>query len=112
MKMVIIVRKNIKMSEGKIISQACHGCLNACIIAGAPRLKAWDEMGAPKVILRSDSSAEMQAMERAGIEMGLPTSLVRDAGRTQVESDTITALVIGPGIESEVDSITRHLKLY
>ena len=111
MKQVIIVRKNIKMTTGKAISQACHGCLGACIVAGGPRLKAWDEQGTPKIVLRCDSSAEMVAMERAATEMGLPTSLVRDAGRTQVEADTITVLVIGPGIESEIDSITRHLKL-
>lgn len=39
------------------------------------------------------------------------TCLIRDAGRTQIEPNTKTVLAIGPAASSELDPITRHLKL-
>ncbi|OTF74079.1 peptidyl-tRNA hydrolase 2, mitochondrial-like protein [Euroglyphus maynei] len=43
---------------------------------------------------------------------GLISVLIRDAGRTQVESGTKTAIAIGPAKGSLIDQVTGHLKLY
>lgn len=112
MKQVIVVRRNIKMSQGKIVTQACHACLQATCTASPTRLQAWDALGTPKIVLRCDSSAEMAALAAGATELGVPNALVRDAGRTEVDPNTITALAIGPGTDKEINGLTRHLKLF
>ena len=42
----------------------------------------------------------------------LITSLIFDAGRTQIAAGSMTVLAVGPGPASVIDSVTGHLKLY
>ena len=42
---------------------------------------------------------------------GLPCSIIRDAGHTQLEPGTLTAVAIGPERDEKIDKITGHLKL-
>jgi PTH2 family peptidyl-tRNA hydrolase len=41
----------------------------------------------------------------------LPYYLVRDAGRTQIPSGSITVCAIGPARVKDIDDITGHLNL-
>ncbi|MEM4363833.1 MAG: peptidyl-tRNA hydrolase, partial [Candidatus Diapherotrites archaeon] len=41
----------------------------------------------------------------------LPCALVKDAGKTQVSSGSITCVGIGPAPDFEIDKFTRGLKL-
>ena len=41
----------------------------------------------------------------------LVNALIKDAGKTQVESGTITCLAIGPDEEKKIDKITGNLKI-
>ena len=58
-----------------------------------------------------NSEQEIDEIERKAAEAGLPTFLVQDAGRTEVEPGSKTVLCIGPALVSKVDPITRHLPL-
>ena len=42
----------------------------------------------------------------------LITSLIQDAGRTQIAPNSKTVLGVGPGPAHLVDEVTGHLKLY
>ena len=56
--------------------------------------------------------AEMVELERVARQKGLVTTIIHDAGHTQVDPGTATVLGIGPGPASVIDSVTGHLRLY
>jgi len=111
-KLMLIVRRDLKMSPGKIAAQCGHasvgafrGCTDRALLA------AWDRNGQPKIALRCSSLKELLAIERAARQLRIPTFAVRDAGRTQVVAGTITVLAVGPAESAKLQRITGHLKL-
>ena len=44
--------------------------------------------------------------------LGLPNAVIRDAGHTQLDSGTVTAVAVGPAEDDEVDRVTGDLSLY
>uniref|UniRef100_A0A2R5L7F2 peptidyl-tRNA hydrolase n=1 Tax=Ornithodoros turicata TaxID=34597 RepID=A0A2R5L7F2_9ACAR len=114
-KLVLVVRNNVKMEKGKVAAQCSHASVVAYkqLLKRSPDiLKIWEMHGQRKVVLKVSSEEEMMALADKAISVGLTTSLIRDAGRTQIAPGTKTVLGIGPGPEDLIDSITKHLKLY
>ncbi|MCL4125612.1 UNVERIFIED_CONTAM: hypothetical protein GTU68_002155 [Idotea baltica] len=68
--------------------------------------------GQPKVVVKADNEEMLLDLASTARENGLITSLIQDAGRTQVEPGSRTVLGIGPGPICLIDKITGHLKLY
>jgi PTH2 family peptidyl-tRNA hydrolase len=44
--------------------------------------------------------------------LGIPNAVVRDAGHTQLDPGTVTAVAVGPAEDDEVDRVTGDLSLY
>lgn len=109
-KQVIIVRKDVKMEKGKLAAQVAHASLEAYKRSDESAREEWEAEGSKKVVLKVDGLKEIiEIYDR--VRKRLPCSLIRDAGKTQIKSGTVTALGIGPCREEEVDEITRGLKL-
>jgi peptidyl-tRNA hydrolase len=64
--------------------------------ARVPDDQAWLRDGQPKVVLRADSEAELQATAARATAADLPVHVIRDAGRTQVAERTATCSPSGP----------------
>jgi PTH2 family peptidyl-tRNA hydrolase len=109
-KQAILVRDDLDMSTGKMIAQACHASLKAYKKADSELRSEWESQGEKKVILGVDEEV-MQQKKRELEVSGLSFSAVKDAGRTELEPGTETALGVGPAEESEIDSVTGELKL-
>ncbi|HID47493.1 MAG TPA: peptidyl-tRNA hydrolase [Methanothermococcus okinawensis] len=113
-KQVIVVRTDLNMGKGKIATQACHASIDAFIKAQreCPEVvEKWLSEGQKKVVVKVKSQEElMEVFKKATLE-GLPCSLIRDAGRTQLTPGTCTAVAIGPEREERIDRITGKLKL-
>ena len=112
--MSLIVRSDLKMSPGKIGAQCAHAaviCHTKAEKAKPEHLKAWLNLGQPKVVLRVGSQAEIEYLSKLASEKKVVNGLVRDAGRTEVLAGTITVLGIGPDTKSAVDELTGKLKL-
>mgnify|MGYP000235729913 CR=1 FL=1 len=110
--MVIVVNK-IDMSCGKMAVQVAHAAVDCSLRAWRKRrrmAKQWLKEGQKKVVLEADEE-EILMLEKKAKEMGILTSLIRDAGLTELEPGTLTALAIGPDEEEKIDKITGHLPL-
>lgn len=69
-------------------------------------------IGGTKITVRIDSEEELLELDKVAKSMDVLSSIVRDAGQTQVAPGTRTVLAIGPAPKSVLDKITGHLKLY
>lgn len=112
MKQAIVARRDLGMGDGKLAAQVAHAALMAFEQTDADAQSQWKRGGQKKVVLRvEDEQSLYELQERAKMD-GLPTGLVRDAGHTQLDPDTPTALAIGPAADSRIDAITGDLSLY
>lgn len=115
-KMVIVVRRDVDMSTGKLASQVSHAAVS-CYSASVKYNKAvtdlWETTGQPKVVVKCDKPGESEIFELAAKanKLNLITAVIKDAGKTEVEPETVTALGIGPGMADLVDKVSGHLRL-
>ncbi|MBI2547648.1 MAG: peptidyl-tRNA hydrolase [Candidatus Aenigmarchaeota archaeon] len=110
-KQVIVLRKDIGMSNGKLISQALHAAIGALKKSDAGIVEKWENEGSKKVVLKINGVKELKDLESKIRKSGMPYVLVKDAGLTQLKTGTPTALGIGPVEETKVNKITGKLKL-
>ncbi|XP_004291174.1 PREDICTED: peptidyl-tRNA hydrolase 2, mitochondrial isoform X2 [Fragaria vesca subsp. vesca] len=109
LKMVLVVRRDLKMTTGKIASQCAHaatGMYAELMQSHRSLLRQWEQNGQPKIVVTCKSQQEMNKLKEAADGIGLPTFVVADAGRTQVASGSKTVLAVGPGPKELVDSVT------
>lgn len=117
-KMVLVVRKDLKMGTGKIAAQCCHAAV-AVIEEVAQEengkwrlwLDSWKNSGSAKVALHCESETRLLELRSLAMEADLPHYVVKDAGRTQIAAGSRTVLAIGPAPAEKIDEITGCLKL-
>ncbi|KAH8848587.1 Peptidyl-tRNA hydrolase 2 isoform 1 [Schistosoma japonicum] len=115
MKLVLIVRTDLKMGCGKIAAQCSHAtlsCYEKLIDTNPDILETWEHQGQPKIVLRVGSYDEMLKLSDKAKSLGLVNSIIHDAGHTQVAEGTATVLGIGPGLASEIDRVSGDLRLF
>lgn len=123
-KQVIVVRKDLKMPQGKLCAQVAHASLAAILNQGYthPGTKGlhvnlneasykWISEQFTKVVVYVKSEEELLQIHRRAEGMGLACSLIKDAGYTVFNGPTYTTCAVGPGFTGEVDSITGGLPL-
>lgn len=130
-KQVIVVRRDLKMPEGKLASQVAHASLGALLsqfdktnrlggtiyskMAGnGTAIYRWLEDKFTKVVLGCDNLEEIQEIYQKTLSYpNIPCALIEDSGDTIFNGiPTITTLGIGPDWSEHIDLITGHLKLY
>ncbi|XP_075051399.1 peptidyl-tRNA hydrolase 2, mitochondrial [Mixophyes fleayi] len=115
LKMVIVVRNDLKMGKGKVAAQCSHAAVSSYkqILKRNPELlKQWEYSGQPKVVLKAPDEEALVDLLTQAKQLGLTISLIQDAGRTQIAPGSRTVLGVGPGPSDLIDKVTGHLKLY
>eukprot|EP00192_Tetraselmis_astigmatica_P014761 CAMPEP_0117677374 /NCGR_PEP_ID=MMETSP0804-20121206/16711_1 /TAXON_ID=1074897 /ORGANISM="Tetraselmis astigmatica, Strain CCMP880" /LENGTH=174 /DNA_ID=CAMNT_0005486653 /DNA_START=108 /DNA_END=632 /DNA_ORIENTATION=- len=115
-KLVLVVRQDLKMGKGKIAAQCCHAAVGAvqqeqCTVEGLKALRRWEDCGETKVAVKAETEATLLDVEQRCHATGVPCFMIIDAGRTQIAPNTRTVLAVGPAASSAVDAITGELKL-
>ncbi|MFT4304360.1 MAG: peptidyl-tRNA hydrolase Pth2 [Candidatus Woesearchaeota archaeon] len=110
MKQVILVRTDLNLPKGKLAAQVAHASVSCFNKTGFFKKKIWLSSGMKKVVLKVDNLDKLRIYEKRAKKNKLTTSLIADAGKTVVESGTITCLGIGPDDESKIDAVTGDLK--
>lgn len=123
-KQVLIIRKDLNMRKGKIAAQAAHAS-NVFLINKIKQLRErpgeahftreeldWIDNKFTKICVSVDSEQEMLEIYELAKKSDLHVSKIVDSGSTEFNNvPTLTALAIGPDIDSLIDNITGHLKL-
>lgn len=114
-KMVLIIRTDLKMTKGKVAAQCAHAAL-ACfksVSRSNPEILArWERMGQAKITLKADSEEELLTLYASAMSLDVTAKYIRDAGRTQIASGSMTVLGLGPAPVSVINKVSGHLKLY
>jgi len=106
LKQLLVIRKDLNMSIGKLIAQAVHASQRS---GEVPDYTA-TRMPACIVVYVKTEKALLKLQAKCD-DIGIPNGLQRDGGRTELPVDTITALSIGPAVEEEVDKIGSRLQV-
>lgn len=109
LKQVIVVRKDLKLSKGKLAAQVAHASLSAAEKSKWKR--EWMEGLQKKSVLKCKDLDELLEIYEDAKKVGLSAEIIRDAGRTEIPAGTVTCVGIGPAPEDEMDKVTGRLKL-
>jgi len=110
-KQCLIIRSDVKMSCGKKCAQLAHAAVGAYEHSDKITRKRWYNEGMKKVVLKVPSLRAMYEIKTNAEMAGIATSLITDAGRTEIEPGTVTALGLGPALSEDLDRITGDLQL-
>ena len=118
LKMVFLVREDLKLGAGKIAAQVAHAAVSLyddISLEGTgyyqQALEHWNEYGAKKIVLKAKNLDELKMIKKKCKQLKIPSVLISDAGHTQVDPGTKTVLGIGPEESEKLDKITGEFKL-
>ncbi|MFB6209208.1 MAG: aminoacyl-tRNA hydrolase [Candidatus Nanohaloarchaea archaeon] len=109
-KQVIVVNSRLNMSRGKTAAQVAHASLKAVEKVSEDVKSEWEVKGSPKVVL-SSGGRDMEDLYAEAERNNLSAHKVRDAGRTEIDEGSKTAVAIGPAKSGKIDQITGELQL-
>lgn len=127
-KQVIVIRKDLKMRKGKIVSQGAHAAMKVFFDKGSiitndagtrvlcipltEDMEEWVDNIFTKIVCSVDSLEKLIELFDLARTLKIPCSLIQDAGLTEFGGvPTYTAIAIGPAKNEDVDRVTKGLPL-
>ncbi|MHB1154595.1 MAG: aminoacyl-tRNA hydrolase [Eubacteriales bacterium] len=128
-KQVIVIRKDLNMRTGKMVTQGAYASLmyilsmmsvtesdNSRILSFEvekdSHLDNWINEGFKKICVSVNSESELFNIYDNAMELNIPCVLIRNAGLTKYNDDTIyTCCAVGPDDEKNIDKVTGKLLL-
>ncbi len=113
----IIVNDTLKMSKGKIASQSAHGILSMhrFLLGNNINHTKWLSNGEKIVVIKSSQDVMENLLseydEKIPISNALNLFPIFDAGRTEVESGSLTVIVSTPISDDKKPDWLKELKL-
>ncbi len=123
-KQVIVMRKDLNMSKGKMVTQGAHASIAFLTNKMKDNLsnpealwwvnlsqaeKEWVYGTFFKVCVGVDSEKELLDIGYNAVMLGLSVKYIEET--TGFDEPTFTCLAIGPYYSSKIDPVTKHLKL-
>lgn len=112
-KQIIVIRKDLKMSAGKLAAQVAHASVKAYSHAQhSEACNKWESGSFKKVIVYVKSEDKLKSIYKKAQELHLPCSIIFDEGRTEFGEETLTCVGIGPSFPDAIDKVTKKLRLF
>ena len=123
-KQVIVMRKDLNMSKGKMVTQGCHASIAFLTNKMKDNLsnpealwwvnlsqaeKEWVYGTFFKVCVGVNDEKELLDIGYNAVMLGLSVKYIEET--TGFDKPTVTCLAIGPDYSSKIDPVTKHLKL-
>ena len=113
-KMIIAVRKDVDLGKGKMAAQVAHAAVTCALKSekeDKKTFKEWVRTGQKKIVVKIENLETLYRLKDMAERAGVVTSLITDAGLTQIAPGTVTCLGLGPAEEDLIDPITSNFKL-
>ena len=96
-------------------AQVAHAAVTLALHAMKKERKIfrnWVDQGQRKVVVKADNLQVLYSLKEQFESEGISTSVITDAGLTQVPPGTVTCLGAGPYFSDKIDRVTGNLPLY
>lgn len=124
-KQIIVIRKDLNMRKGKMVSQGSHSVLKLFLdlckktdntyTFKYDNDSAWDlwiNGNFTKIVVSCKDEEELDKLYQQAKDKNLPCTMIIDAGLTEFKGvPTKTCIAIGPAYSTEIDEITKNLEL-
>ncbi len=110
-KQIIVVRKDLKMSKGKMAAQVAHAAIETFRSSTPSKRLRWLRGGQKKVVVYARNLEEFKSILSKCKKMKINHAVIYDAGLTEVPPHTPTCIGIGPDEEERINKITGNLPL-
>ena len=118
-KQVIVMRKDLNLSKGQMVTQGAHASIAFLtnlvraypddIIPFYKCEEQWINGTFYKVCLAVNSEKELLDIGHQAVNLGLKVHYIQE--NDLFDEPTFTCLAIGPNYSSIIDPVTKHLKL-
>jgi PTH2 family peptidyl-tRNA hydrolase len=113
-KMVIVTRKDLKLSAGKLAAQVAHAAV-ACALStkkNNPKwFNKWQSEGGKKAVIKVDCVNDFYPLKQKAEKLKIGAHIIEDAGHTEIPAGTKTVLGIGPAPSNIINQVTGDLPL-
>lgn len=113
-KMVIVTRKDLDLSPGKLAAQVAHAAV-ACALStkknNSKWFNKWQKEGGKKAVVKVESEKDFYILKEKAENLKIAANIIEDAGHTEIPVGTKTVLGIGPAPSNIIDQVTGDLPL-
>ena len=113
-KMVIVARKDLDLSPGKLAAQVAHAAV-ACALSTKKNntkwFNKWQTEGAKKVVVKVESKEDFYSIKQKAEQLKIAAYIIEDAGHTEIPSGIKTVLGLGPAPTNIIDQVTGNLPI-
>jgi PTH2 family peptidyl-tRNA hydrolase len=113
-KMIIVTRKDLYLSPGKLAAQVAHAAV-ACALStkknNSKWFNKWQNEGAKKVVVEVESQDGFYTLKQKAEQLKVAVYIIEDAGHTEIPSGTKTVLGLGPAPTNIIDQVTGNLPI-
>ena len=126
-KQIIVIRRDLNMSAGKLAAQVLHASMAHIFnqteinndreeaILNIPEnsaIEQWFNGSFTKVVVYVKSEQALLNVYEKAQKKSLPCALIKDEGRTEFNEPTHTCVGIGPCYPEDFDGVTNKLRLF
>ncbi|MFH1064836.1 MAG: peptidyl-tRNA hydrolase Pth2 [Candidatus Woesearchaeota archaeon] len=111
MKLVILVRQDLKLPKGKLAAQVAHAAVEATLKSSSSKIDEWRSQGQKKIVLKVPDEKTMLSYVNQAKTEKLVAAVITDAGKTCIAPGTKTCVGIGPDNEDAIDKVTGKLPM-